>query len=63
LLQENKKLQVVSNDLTERILLGTWHPKENTFALAKSSSLLLYTEKRNSSSAYRVSLDKSTSKT
>jgi len=28
--------------------MGTWHPKEYTFAVAKHNSLFLFTEKRNS---------------
>jgi len=26
--------------------MGTWHPFENTFAVAKYNSLFIYTEKR-----------------
>ena len=35
-----------SNDLSQRICMGSWHPKENTFAVAKHNSLFVYTEKR-----------------
>lgn len=35
-----------SNDLSQRISMGSWHPKENTFAVAKHNSLFVYTEKR-----------------
>jgi hypothetical protein len=37
-------------EMTKKISLGTWHPKENTFAVAKHNSLFLYTEKRSSQS-------------
>jgi hypothetical protein len=40
-----------SNDLSQRISMGTWHPKENTFAVAKHNSLFIYTEKRSISSS------------
>lgn len=30
-------------DMTQKITLGTWHPSENTFAVAKHNSLFLYT--------------------
>ena len=40
-----------SNDLKQRISIGTWHPKENTFAVAKHNSLFIYTEKRSISSS------------
>ncbi len=26
--------------------MGAWHPKDNTFAVAKHNSLFIYTEKR-----------------
>ena len=26
--------------------MGAWHPKDNTFAVAKHNSLFVYTEKR-----------------
>ena len=29
--------------------MGTWHPKENTFAVGKYNSLYIYTEKRQGS--------------
>ena len=35
-----------SNDLSQRISMGAWHPKDNTFAVAKHNSLFIYTEKR-----------------
>lgn len=35
-----------TNDLSQRISMGTWHPRENTFAVAKHNSLFIYTEKR-----------------
>lgn len=35
-------------DMSQKISLGTWHPKENTFAVARHNSLFLYTEKRSS---------------
>jgi hypothetical protein len=42
----NKKAHILK--VTEdRITIGTWSPKENTFAVAKGSSLFLFTEKRN----------------
>lgn len=37
-------------DLTMKIPLCAWHPKENTFAVAKQNSLFLYTQKRTSTS-------------
>jgi hypothetical protein len=39
---------IPSNDLSQRISMGSWHPKENTFAVAKHNSLFLFTEKRSS---------------
>ena len=39
-----------TQDLTQRITMGTWHPKENIFAVAKHNSLFIYTEKRQTSS-------------
>lgn len=39
-----------SSDLSQRISMGSWHPKENTFAVAKHNSLFIYTEKRSTSS-------------
>lgn len=39
-----------SSDLSQRISMGTWHPKENTFAVAKHNSLFIYTEKRSTTS-------------
>lgn len=35
-------------DMSQKISLGTWHPRENTFAVARHNSLFLYTEKRSS---------------
>ena len=40
------------NDLAKRISIGAWHPKENSFAVAKYNSLFIYTEKRLSSSSH-----------
>jgi len=37
-------------DMSQKIILGTWHPKENTFAVAKHNSLFLYTQKRSANS-------------
>ena len=31
--------------------MGTWHPQENTFAVAKHNSLFIYTEKRSTTSS------------
>ena len=42
--------QAPCNDLSKRINIGAWHPRENTFAVAKYNSLFIYTEKRDSSS-------------
>ena len=39
----------ISNDLSQRISLGTWHPAENTFCVAKHNSLFIFAEKRSSS--------------
>ena len=36
----------MSSEQTQRITMGTWHPKENNFAVAKHNSLFIYTEKR-----------------
>ena len=33
-------------DMQSKILLGCWHPKENTFAVSKCNSLFIYSEKR-----------------
>ena len=35
-----------TDDLSMRISMGAWHPKDNTFAVAKHNSLFIYTEKR-----------------
>ena len=35
--------------------MGSWHPKENTFAVAKHNSLFLYTAKRENNSHNRQS--------
>lgn len=40
--------QVPSSEVSYRITMGTWHPKENTFAVARHNSLFLYSEKRSS---------------
>ena len=40
-----------SNDLSQRISMGAWHPKDNTFAVAKHNSLFIYTEKRSVTSS------------
>ena len=32
--------------MIHKIKMGTWHPTENTFAVAKHNSLFIYTEKR-----------------
>ena len=37
---------IPTNEPSQRISMGTWHPKENTFALAKHNSLFIYSEKR-----------------
>lgn len=31
--------------------MGAWHPKDNTFAVAKHNSLFIYTEKRSVTSS------------
>ena len=41
--------QVPCADMSYRISMGTWHPKENTFAVARYNSMFLYTEKRSQS--------------
>jgi hypothetical protein len=43
--------QPPSKDLKDRITMGTWHPKEYTFAVARHNSLFIYTEKRGQSNA------------
>jgi hypothetical protein len=40
-----------TKNLSERIQMGAWHPKDNTFAVAKHNSLFIYTEKRSISSS------------
>lgn len=54
--QPDQKIATVNNmtptnDLSQRIQMGTWHPKDNTFAVAKHNSLFIYTEKRSISSS------------
>lgn len=42
-------------DMSQKVALGAWHPKENTFAVAKHNSLFVYTElprKEGSTSAW-----------
>ena len=39
-------------DMSQKIMLGTWHPRANTFAVARYNSLFIYTEKRSSSQAH-----------
>ena len=46
-----------SNDLSQLINLGSWHPKENTFAVAKHNSLFLFTEKRSSYGQQKSTVD------
>jgi hypothetical protein len=43
---QQKKDQPEKIDMTQKIKMGTWHPFENTFAVAKYNSLYIYTEKR-----------------
>jgi hypothetical protein len=33
-------------NMTKKIRMSAWHPKENTFAVVKENSLFIYTEKR-----------------
>ena len=35
-----------NSNLQLKISMGAWHPKDNTFAVAKHNSLFIYTEKR-----------------
>lgn len=35
-------------NMTKKIRMSAWHPKENTFAVVKENSLFIYTEKRQS---------------
>jgi len=42
----NSNGEPVQHDLTKKIELGAWHPKQNTFAVGKHNSLYLYSEKR-----------------
>jgi len=44
-----EKVQIKSG-VEDRVSHCVWHPKENTFAVAKASSLFIYTEKRRNSS-------------
>lgn len=39
----------VKIDMSQKIVKGTWHPYENTFAVARHNSLFIYTEKRGGS--------------
>ena len=55
-LEDRSSNQVPSADMSYRISMGTWHPKENTFAVARYNSMFLYTEKRGQS--YGSSSDK-----
>jgi len=40
----------IINDMSQKITLGTFHPTENIFAVARSNSLYVYSEKRNTDS-------------
>ena len=40
------KEEAAKTDLTHKIKMGSWHPTENTFAVAKHNSLFIYTQKR-----------------
>ena len=44
--EKTKEVEPQKIDMTQKIKMGTWHPCENTFALAKYNSLFIYTEKR-----------------
>jgi len=48
---EGQRSMNPSNDLSQRIIMGAWHPKDNTFAVAKHNSLFIYSEKRTVSSS------------
>ena len=39
----NQNGEPVKIDMSSKITLGTWHPHENTFAVAKHNSLFIYT--------------------
>lgn len=43
---KGKQLEPAKIEMNQKIKMGTWHPLENTFALAKYNSLYIYTEKR-----------------
>ena len=43
-------------DMGNKIMLGTWHPTDNTFAVAKHNSLFIYTEKRGGSVAKNMQM-------
>jgi hypothetical protein len=45
----NPNGEPVKIDMSQKITLGTWHPRENTFAVARHNSLFIYTQKRSSS--------------
>ena len=44
--KNDKPNMTPTNDMKMRITMGAWHPKDNTFAVAKHNSLFIYTEKR-----------------
>ena len=58
LAKQNKKNQI-QKQTENKISMTTWNPKENTFAVAKGSSLFLFTEKRGSQSQARSTVSQS----
>ena len=42
----NTNGEPIKADMTQRISLGAWHPRDNTVAVARHNSLFIYTEKR-----------------
>jgi hypothetical protein len=44
----NSNGEPVKIDMNSKILLGAWHPKDNTFAVSKNNSLFIYSEKKSS---------------
>ena len=46
----NANGEPIKADMTQKINLGAWHPRDNTVAVAKHNSLFIYSEKRSGGS-------------
>tara|TARA_B110000305_G_C19299213_1_gene568287 strand:+ start:719 stop:934 length:216 start_codon:yes stop_codon:yes gene_type:complete len=44
--QASKEAEPAKIDMSQKIKIGAWHPKENTFVVTKLNSLFIYTNKR-----------------